>query len=157
MAQYINVAYRIFWTNNVCEGRRGGEERGGGTSGVYFYMQYVITHCGIGFYLCTTNSCIEMDKVTGVMEVNSAQQDKNHATFQVHCEGRIYQLQAQSEIEMKRLRHSAFIITLQAYPNACGWGHTLIDLKIKNTQLHTSVFPHIHTSVFPHIHTSIIL
>ncbi|KAL5482183.1 hypothetical protein EMCRGX_G022478 [Ephydatia muelleri] len=45
---------------------------------------------------------IEIDKITGVMEVNGAQQDKNHATFQVQCEGRIYQLQAQSEIEMKR-------------------------------------------------------
>ena len=45
---------------------------------------------------------IEIDKITGVMELNAAQQDKNHATFQVQCEGRTYQLQAQSEIEMKR-------------------------------------------------------
>ena len=48
------------------------------------------------------NRHIEIDKITGVMELNAAQQDKNHATFQVQCEGRTYQLQAQSEIEMKR-------------------------------------------------------
>ena len=43
-----------------------------------------------------------MDKVSGVTEVPSSQQDKNHATFQVLCDGRIYQLQAHSQLEMKR-------------------------------------------------------
>ncbi|KAL5482187.1 hypothetical protein EMCRGX_G022482 [Ephydatia muelleri] len=45
---------------------------------------------------------IEMDKVTGVSEVPREQQDKNHATFQVQCEGMIYQLQAQNEAEMRK-------------------------------------------------------
>lgn len=43
-----------------------------------------------------------MDKITSVSMAVSAQQDKNHATFQIECEGEMHQLRAQHEAEMKR-------------------------------------------------------
>eukprot|EP00731_Ephydatia_muelleri_P014883 Em0008g603a len=45
---------------------------------------------------------IEMDKITNISMAVSAQQDKNHATFQIECEGQMHQLRAQNEAEMRR-------------------------------------------------------
>lgn len=44
-----------------------------------------------------------MDKITNISMAVSAQQDKNHATFQIECEGQMHQLRAQNEAEMRRL------------------------------------------------------
>ena len=49
---------------------------------------------------------IDMDKVIGVQEVTASQQDKNHATFTVQCDGRTYQLQAHDEPSMRRSEYS---------------------------------------------------
>ncbi|KAL5468774.1 hypothetical protein EMCRGX_G029890 [Ephydatia muelleri] len=43
---------------------------------------------------------IEIDKVTGVNEGSTSQQDRAVGAFQVHCEGRTYDLRAHSNAEM---------------------------------------------------------
>lgn len=43
-----------------------------------------------------------MDKVLAVQEVTASQQDKNHATFTVQCDGRTFQLQAHDEPNMRK-------------------------------------------------------
>ncbi len=48
------------------------------------------------------NRFIDLDKVLGVQEVSDAQQDKNHTTFTVQCDGRTFQLQAHDEPSMRR-------------------------------------------------------
>ena len=45
---------------------------------------------------------IDLDKVLSVQEVSAAQQDKNHATFLVQCDGRTYQLQGHDEATMRK-------------------------------------------------------
>ena len=45
---------------------------------------------------------IDLDRVISVQEVSAAQQDKNHATFLVQCDGRTYQLQAHDEATMRK-------------------------------------------------------
>lgn len=45
---------------------------------------------------------IDVDKVIGVHEVTASQQDKNHATFTVQCDGRTFQLQAHDEASMRK-------------------------------------------------------
>ena len=47
-------------------------------------------------------SHIDLDKIISVQEVSSAQQDKNHASFLVQCDGRTYQLQAMDEANMRK-------------------------------------------------------
>ena len=62
-------------------------------------LECVQKGCSCGIVSCRY---IEMDKITGVSEVPQAQQDQNHATFQVLCAGRIILFQAQNEAEMKK-------------------------------------------------------
>ncbi len=47
-----------------------------------------------------TQRFIDLDKIVSVHEVSPAQQDKNHATFLVQCDGRTFQLQSQDEASM---------------------------------------------------------
>ena len=50
----------------------------------------------------TPQGFIDLDRVISVQEVSAAQQDKNHATFLVQCDGRTYQLQAHDEATMRK-------------------------------------------------------
>jgi hypothetical protein len=50
----------------------------------------------------TPQGFIDLDLVVSVQEVSPAQQDKNHATFLVQCEGRTFQLQAHDETTMRK-------------------------------------------------------
>lgn len=52
--------------------------------------------------LSLTHRYIDLDKIISVQEVSPAQQDKNHATFLVQCDGRTYQLQAMDEATMRK-------------------------------------------------------
>ena len=45
---------------------------------------------------------IDLLKVISIMELSPSLQDKNNASFNIECEGRIYQLQAYDEAEMRR-------------------------------------------------------
>lgn len=45
---------------------------------------------------------IDIDKVISVQEVTASQQDKNHATFTVQCDGRTFQMQAHDETSMRK-------------------------------------------------------
>ena len=53
----------------------------------------------VGVYTCRM---VDLDKVVSVQEVSPAQQDKNHATFLVQCDGRTFQLQAIDEATMRK-------------------------------------------------------
>ena len=44
-----------------------------------------------------------------MLEVPHTQQDKNRATFQVVCQERTYNIQAETEVEMKRFEKASVI------------------------------------------------
>lgn len=54
-------------------------------------------------------SYIDLRRVTHILEVPHTQQDKNRATFRVACQGRTYNIQAETEDEMKRFENASVI------------------------------------------------
>ena len=60
---------------------------------------YASSHFHLSLCLCRF---IDIDKVTLVNEVDASQQDRNNGSFRIHCEGRIYDLQAQNNADMKK-------------------------------------------------------
>lgn len=74
-----------------------------GTTSLHAMTVHSLTHLVTpSLYHSSHISYIDLDLVVSVQEVSPAQQDKNHATFLVQCEGRTFQLQAHDETTMRK-------------------------------------------------------